>query len=149
MERAKEYYECVGLEPSPIAARILKENGFSVVQSTFEDARFTESSFDLVILDSVIEHVQSPTEILRKINSVLRMHGVVALRTPKFGGPSCRRHGGGWNGFRHGYHTYLFSARTLGAYLEKMGFRVLNRPRRDRMLDDILILWAEKVIAVE
>ena len=35
--------------------------------------------------------------------------------------------------------------RTLGEYLRANGFEVLRRPRRDRWLDDILILWGRKV----
>jgi hypothetical protein len=83
--------------------------------------------------------------VLSKINWLLRPGGVVVMRTPKFGGPAYRMHRRAWNGFRHGYHTFLFDGKTLGALLEKTGFHTLRRPRRDRPLDDILILWGQKV----
>ena len=70
---------------------------------------------------------------------------MVVMNTPKFNGPSYRWHRAGWNGFRHGYHTFLFTGVTLGRYLQKTGFRVLRHPRRDRILDDILILAGGKV----
>jgi hypothetical protein len=57
-------------------------------------------------------------------------------------------HGRGWNGFRHGYHTYLFTGETLTRTLEAAGFEVLSSPRRCRPLDDILILWGRKVRSV-
>lgn len=142
---AKKYYECVGLEPSPIATQKLRADGFEVIEAMFEDAEIESASFDVVTLDSVIEHVLSPSEILAKINRILRPGGVVALKTPKFGGPAYCRHGAEWNGFRHGYHTFLYSGKTLSAILEKTGFEVLQNPKRDRMLDDILILWGRKV----
>ena len=142
---AKKYYDCVGLEPSPIATEKLRADGFEVIEAMFEDADIESASFDVVTLDSVIEHVLSPSEILAKINRILRPGGVVMLKTPKFGGPAYRRHGADWNGFRHGYHTFLYSGKTLSALLEKAGFEVFQNPKRDRMLDDILILWGRKV----
>ena len=47
-------------------------------------------------------------------------------------------------GFRHGWHTFLFTGQTLGRCLEVAGFEVLDRPRRAGLLDDILILWGRK-----
>ena len=143
--RAAPFYECVGLEPSPIAAAEVRAKGFQVIESTLEDARIEPQSFDVVLLDSVIEHVTSPRQILTIVNRVLRPGGVAVLKTPKFGGPAYRRHQSGWNGFRHGYHTYLFSGETLGRYLQQTGFEVLKHPKRDRALDDVLILWGRKV----
>ena len=96
------------------------------------------------MLDSVIEHVLSPRAALSKVQALLAPGGVVVLLTPKFGGPAYRRHGADWNGFRHGYHTHLFTGETLGRYLRETGFEVLKNPRRDRMLDDILVLWGRK-----
>ena len=145
LARAAKYYDCVGLEPSATAAAAVRQLGYPVIESTFEQAVIAPGSFDVVTMDAVIEHVPSPTQALQQINACLRRNGVVVLKTPKFGGLAYRRHGSGWNGFRHGYHTFLFTGQTLGRYLEKTGFEVLARPRRDRLLDDILILWGRKV----
>lgn len=142
---ARPFYDCVGIEPSVRAAANCRQKGFSVIENTFEQARIDDGTFDAIIMDSVIEHVQSPATALAKANVLLRRGGVVVLKTPKFGGPSYRLHGTAWNGFRHGYHTFLFDGTTLGKYLEKSGFHVVKYPKRDRMLDDILILWGKKV----
>lgn len=141
---ARKFYDCVGVEPSPQAAAATRDRGIQVIENTFEQAEIERSSFDVVVMDSVIEHVQSPMRVLEKVNSILRMQGVVALKTPKYGGPAYRWHGATWNGFRHGYHTFLFTGDTLGQFLKRAGFEVLRRPRRDRMLDDILALWGRK-----
>ena len=145
LDFARSHFDCVALEPSPIATKTLRNKGYQVIESTFEEADIAPQSFDVVNLDSVIEHVHSPTAVLAKINQVLRPGGIVTLKTPKFGGPAYRMHGSEWNGFRHGHHTFLYTGQTLGALLEKAGFKVLTSPRRDRPLDDILILWGRKV----
>jgi len=143
LEEASKYYECYGLEPSPLAAEVARQKGFSIVESTVETATFT-TPFDVITLDSVIEHVKSPTAVLNRLHSFLRPGGIIVLLTPKFGGPASKIHGRGWNGFRHGYHTFLYSGKTLSALLEKAGFDVLGFPKRDRPMDDILILWGRK-----
>lgn len=149
LELAGPYYDCVGLEPSPIGAERTRGKGFSVIQNTFDDARIEPRSFDLVVMDSVIEHVGDPLAAVKKANRILEPGGVIALKTNKFGGPAYRMHGRGWNGFRHGYHTFLFTGATLQRTLELGGFEVLAHPRRDRMLDDILILWGRKLREVQ
>jgi 2-polyprenyl-3-methyl-5-hydroxy-6-metoxy-1,4-benzoquinol methylase len=142
---AKPYYDCVGLEPSARAVAEARASGLTVHEGTFESVEFEPHSFDVIILDAVIEHVTSPTAVLEKINSLLKMNGVVVLTTPKFNGPAYRMHGPDWNGFRHGYHTFLYTGKTLGQFMQKTGFDVLESPRRDRMLDDQLNLWGKKV----
>ncbi len=145
LQIASPYYDCVGLEPSPIAAEAAAARGFPVIESTFERAAIEPASFDVLVMDSVIEHVADPIATLRKANRVLKPARTIVLKTNKFNGPSYRRHGCAWNGFRHGYHTFLFTGGTLECTLQAAGFEVLGRPRRDRILDDILILWARKV----
>jgi len=149
LELAAPHYDCVGLEPSPIGAERARRKGFLVLETTFEDVRIEPRSFDLVTMDSVIEHVHHPLSVVKKANRILKPGGVIALKTNKFDGPAYRMHGRAWNGFRHGYHTFLFTGATLGHTLEAGGFEVLKRPRRDRMLDDILILWGRKLREVE
>ena len=141
---AAKFYDVVGLEPSPVAAQRARKQGFEVIEETLEETTLPAESFDVILLDSVIEHVASPRAALQKAHSLLAPGGVVVVVTPKFEGPTSRLRGRDWNGFRHGYHTYLFTGKTLGRYLEETGFEVLRKPRRDRMFDDILILWGRK-----
>ena len=142
---ASRFYDCVGIDPSPSAVAWGKEKGLQVVQGTLENSEFEENSFDLVLLDSVIEHVAKPATLLQKAHYVLRDGGVLIIVTPKLNGPTHLLHGAEWNGFRHGYHTFLFTARTLSQLMRKSGFRVLRWPRRNRILDDILVLWGRKI----
>lgn len=141
---AAKFFDVVGLEPSPAAAKRARKKGYEVLEETLEETTLPAESFNVILLDSVIEHVASPRAVLQKTHSLLAPGGVVVVVTPKFEGPTCRIRGREWNGFRHGYHTYLFTGKTLGRYLEETGFEVLRKPRRDRMFDDILILWGRK-----
>jgi SAM-dependent methyltransferase len=141
---ARHYAPCAGIEPSPIAAAQVRAKGFRVYEGTLEQATLEPGSFDLILMDSVIEHVHDPVAVLKICHAALAPGGVVAMLTPKLGGPAYRLHGAGWNGFRHGWHTFLFTGRTLSLCMDRAGFDVLQHPRRDRITDDILILWGQK-----
>ena len=144
LDRFKDHFECVGLEPSPVAAAEIRKKGYEVIESMLEDADLADNSFDVVTMDAVIEHVYDPIDALRQIHRCLKPGGVVALKTPKFRGLSNRLHKRDWNGYRVGYHTFLFTGKSLGACMKAAGFQVLSSPIRDRPLDDILILWGRK-----
>ena len=136
MQEGRKHYDCVGLDPSPVGVHAL---------GMVAHVDIPKGEFDAVMMDSVLEHVHSPTGVLAKVNHALRIGGAVVINVPKFNGPAYRRHGAGWNGFRHGYHTFLYTGQTLGKFLEKTGFEVVQNPKRDRILDDILTLWGRKV----
>ena len=146
LQVASEFYDCTGVEPSPKAAAGARAKGFPVIESNFEEATIAPRSYDVVTLTSVLEHATSPLSFLRKVNRILRVGGIVVVVTPKLNGPSHLLHGAAWNGFRHGYHTFLFTGKTLRQHLLASGFEVLRRPRRNRILDDILMLWGRKVV---
>jgi SAM-dependent methyltransferase len=141
---SKHYSPCMGIEPSARGAAQARAKGFEVHETTLEEAPLEPASFDLILMDSVIEHVHDPVAVLRICHRALAPGGVVAMLTPRLGGPASRIHGHGWNGFRHGWHTYLFSGATLSQCMAAAGFEVLKDPRRDRATDDILILWGRK-----
>jgi hypothetical protein len=39
----------------------------------------------------------------------------------------------------------MFSGETMNAVMNVAGIATLSRPRRDRILDDILLVWGRKV----
>lgn len=145
LELASQYYEeCVGVEPSPIAARIARDKGFRIHENYLDSAKLEKNYYDVILMDSVIEHVQDPVATLKICINSLKVDGIVGMLTPKIGGPAYKIHKAEWNGFRHGYHTFLFNGETLGRCMIAAGFEVLKSPRRDRFTDDILILWGQK-----
>ncbi|MGM0488761.1 MAG: class I SAM-dependent methyltransferase [Planctomycetota bacterium] len=145
LSEASRYYECDGLEPSSVAVERARQRGLNIIQSCFEPAEMPSGSYDVVILDAVLEHVVDPIDCLCKVNRILKPGGVVTVKVPKLWGPSHRRHGREWNGYRLGYHLTMFSGRTMDAVMSAAGFSALRRFRRDRILDDILIVWGRKV----
>ncbi len=144
LRHAKRWFKCEGVEPSAGAATECRKQGLEVTNGFFEDVDLPAESYDVVTMYAVLEHVYDPVKVLSKANHILKPNGIVAIKVPKLYGPAHRIHGREWNGFRIGYHTYLFTGAALAAALNAAGFEVLTTPKRDRALDDILILWGTK-----
>jgi SAM-dependent methyltransferase len=148
MEFARPYFQCEGLDCSEIAAERSRERGFRVISSTLEEAEIPDLRYDVVTMDAVLEHLLDPVLTLVRINRMLRMGGVVVIKVPKLWGPTHRLRGREWNGFRVGYHTIMFTGATLDHALHLAGFAPVPSPRRDRPLDDILMIWGRKVTSL-
>ena len=144
LREAQKYYDCTGLEPSDRAADVAESAGFQVIRSTVENADIPDDAFDVVTMDAVLEHILNPVAVLQQVHRILRPEGIVVIKVPKLWGPSHRRHGREWNGFRVGYHLTMFTGTTLSDTLRMAGFTPLSHPRRDRWLDDILVLWGRQ-----
>jgi 2-polyprenyl-3-methyl-5-hydroxy-6-metoxy-1,4-benzoquinol methylase len=77
------------------------------------------ASFDVVVMNHVLEHVFSPTKLLACARQVLTDKGILILEVPfELYTPLVFRHLGDWR------HVAYFSRHTLRRFLEKSGFSV-------------------------
>lgn len=74
----------VSLDISLIRLKRQKENFFinKTIQANVLQLPFSDSSFDIVILQDVIEHVDNPECLISEIDRVLSPNGIVYLSTP-------------------------------------------------------------------
>jgi SAM-dependent methyltransferase len=73
-----------GCEISPAAVRYAREvlGLQNVMRTRLEDADLPGSSFDIVTMWDVIEHIPRPDPVLRRCHSLLREGGLCFIRTP-------------------------------------------------------------------
>lgn len=75
-------FEVTGIEPSIDAAQRAREKGLEVIQGTVTDANLPHAApFDVITMWDVLEHVDSPAEVLAKGASLLREGGELHLST--------------------------------------------------------------------
>ena len=78
-----------------------------------------EDTFDVVVMNHVLEHVFSPTDFLVSTRRVLRIGGILVVEVPfELYTPLVARHLGDWR------HVAYFCRTTLRQFLEKSGFAV-------------------------
>jgi SAM-dependent methyltransferase len=72
----------IGTDINESIVEYCKSQGLDVF--LFENGRlaFEDNSFDGVVLDNVLEHIENPTTILSEINRVLRKNGTLIIGVP-------------------------------------------------------------------
>ena len=126
-------WDAVGLEFSKDSSEVARsEHGLEVVTGTLGERPFTASSFDLVTLWDVIEHVPDPLGTMAQVHELLKPGGLVAITTPNIDGlfprasyPLARlvRY---WPHPEPPHHLFQFSKRTMQRLLEDAGFELVE-----------------------
>jgi 2-polyprenyl-3-methyl-5-hydroxy-6-metoxy-1,4-benzoquinol methylase len=77
-------WEAYGCEISPVAVRYARQTlGLTnVICSRLEEADLPQSSFDLITMWDVIDHIPRPDPLLRRCHALLREGGICFIRTP-------------------------------------------------------------------
>ncbi len=97
---------------------------------TLDDAPFPESSFDLVTLWDVVEHLHDPVGSLRRARELLAPGGLLLLETQNVESRFARLMGRRWQHFKQAEHLWHFSPSTAGRLLKAAGFEPIRRTAR-------------------
>lgn len=121
--RATQLY---GLELNSRQAELLNKKGLKVYCDRVEDCRrFEASSLDLITLFHVIEHVESPRQVIKSLSLWLKKGGILAVETPNTNSLDFRLFQKSyWGGYHFPRHWTFFEARSLVRLLEEEGFFV-------------------------
>lgn len=117
-------WEVVGIEPSMTSAKYANERGIKTYKQTFEKTNFASNSFDLIVLNHVLEHLVNPTEDLNKTYELLKKDGVMLIDVPNFGSLIARVAGSNWKYLLPKEHLWHFTKCSLYSLLKKTGFIV-------------------------
>jgi SAM-dependent methyltransferase len=78
-------YKATGTELSPLAVRFAREAfGVDLLSGPVESLRLQEASFDVVVLNDVIEHLPDPPGTLAHCAGLLAKKGLFVIQTPEF-----------------------------------------------------------------
>jgi SAM-dependent methyltransferase len=85
-----------------------------------------DGSFDVVVLQEVIEHMRDPVHELREVARVLRPGGLLYVTCPNFGSLSRRLLGPRWRVVEYPEHLNYFTPSTLRSLTARCGFDELG-----------------------
>ncbi len=103
--------------------------GSTFMSAAFMMSRFRESSFDLIVLNQVIEHVPDPEASLRKIKQRLNPGGRVVLSFPNAASWQRKLTGKRWINWHVPYHQHHFNRHSFKRLAERAGFEAVGRIR--------------------
>lgn len=120
-----------GLELDAEAVNYARKNysfGMNINAISLEDAPYPDSSFDLVIMRGVIEHLPDPVNALKKVNKLLKTGGYFFVAaTPNVDSFCADLYREKWNQFHPIRHIFYFSVKTLSLLCQKEGFKLIAK----------------------
>ncbi len=120
-------WEVKGVEPSSWAVSVARSKKLDVVQGDFEQVELT-SSFDVITMIDLIEHVANPLALVEKARKVLKPGGLLVIVTPDIDSFAARVMGRWWWHLRPA-HLCFFSRRSLTYLAGRTGFKILRLRR--------------------
>lgn len=124
---ARNNWQSLGVEFCEDNFKYAKEVlGLDVINADAEKLELEDSSFDVVTMWDVIEHMKDPTAVLKKAHSLLNSNGLLCLETPNASSAYHRVLGRKWASFEEYSHLYFFKLDSLKMLLEKTGFKIVN-----------------------
>jgi len=120
--------EGLDLMVDPIVRRRCQNAGISIVEAAAETADLRENSYDLIIMNQLIEHLWQPGEIIRRFHRSLRPGGAISIETINTAGYDRKFfQKGKWGGYYFPRHLNLFNFETLARFLAENNFVVTDQ----------------------
>ncbi|MGD8985675.1 MAG: class I SAM-dependent methyltransferase [Desulfobacteraceae bacterium] len=116
-----------GVEPSAAPAQAAIASGLEVHQGFLQDIHLPESSFDVVTLFEIIEHLKDPLSLFKECHRVLHKGGLLVIRTGNTDSWTAHYRKDDWEYFsisEHGGHISFFNPVSMGKLAERSGFSV-------------------------
>lgn len=111
-----------GIEPNEGYGNYSKsEYGLDVQIGFAQNTEFAPESFDFITTSHVLEHVDDPTLVLKKIHGWLKKDGLLAIEVPNIEA-TCQSPKSTF----HTAHLFNFNQATLALLAEKSGFTVVK-----------------------
>jgi 2-polyprenyl-3-methyl-5-hydroxy-6-metoxy-1,4-benzoquinol methylase len=115
-------FEAKGVEVSKWASEFSRQKGFDVVTGGLVDGNYPEKSFDIVIMNHVLEHISEPIKILVEVKRILKDDGLFVIGVPNFGSYMAKLLKGKWFSLMPDQHIWQFTHESLCNLLKRTGF---------------------------
>ena len=127
LDQAKrEGWEVQGADLSRWSRDYAKEHfNIDIYQGSLTDAHFPDRSFDVIVMNDVIEHLEDPKSVLKEIRRILKNDGVIYISTPDIKSFLSRFLRAKWWGINK-YHLFYFSKKTMERLFDEVGFKSLR-----------------------
>lgn len=121
----QEGFDVTGLEVSTFCTDYVKNKlGIKVHSSDLISAQLPSSTYDVVTLWDVIEHLRNPVETVNEIYRIMRPGGILCFSTGDVGSFYAQIMGRFWHLSTPPQHLFYFSSKNIRKMLNRCGFVV-------------------------
>ena len=118
-------WQASGIELDKGMCAQLIEKGFDVSNSPLEEQK-TDTTYDLITLFDVVEHLPHVQLDFKKLHSLLSEEGSIVMVTPNFESVQSKMFRKRWFQLKPREHISYFSPKTLQRIAEENGFKVVK-----------------------
>lgn len=127
-------FDAIGTELSPWVARFAEETfGVKVLSGRLEDHDLREGSFDVIVLNDVLEHFAHPLTFMAHCARLLSKDGFFVIQTPEYIEHLSHADLVATNDLflkhmdrNNEEHLYLYSRRSAAVFFSRLGFAHLD-----------------------
>ncbi|MBI4489875.1 MAG: methyltransferase domain-containing protein [Deltaproteobacteria bacterium] len=124
---AKKHFErAEGIELCKVSLEYCRAAGLQVYGDPLETLNLTAASYDVVLMNQVIEHLSDPRTTCQEVWRVLKPSGIFYLDTPNFASLAMRLFREHNRIISGSSHISLFSVETLSRLLRSLGFEIVS-----------------------
>jgi SAM-dependent methyltransferase len=126
-EALKAGFAVTGVEFSDEAAAYGREHfGLAITTGNIYDLSLERQGYDVVTLWQVLEHLDSPRELLHMVYESLKPSGLLIISVPNISSFQALIFRHRWYHLEVPRHIYHYDPETLGQVLAEAGFRVVD-----------------------
>ncbi|RFB67136.1 MULTISPECIES: class I SAM-dependent methyltransferase [unclassified Herbaspirillum] len=118
--------EGYGVEADPNVRRIADHFGLRVHVGSIHDQPFPGETFDMIVLNQVIEHVPDPEALMLNIRHRLKPDGRAVMSFPNAASLQRKLSGHKWINWHVPYHQHHFNRQSFRKLAEKTGYEVIS-----------------------
>lgn len=123
-EASDRGYDTHGIEGSQEVVELAKQAyGVESIVGIFPEVSFEQSSFDVIVLNHVLEHVEDPLLVLKECERILRPGGIQVVMSPNFNSLLRYRAGAQWQGLQPSQHVWQLSKQSVSSLMRKVGLK--------------------------
>ena len=115
-------WDVKGLDISAVAVQAATELGVDAIESTIANAPWPNGTFDVVIVNHTLEHLDDPLDALRRCEELLRPGGRLIVAVPDWGSRQRKLFGSRWYHLDLPRHLQHFDIRSLEGAVRRAGF---------------------------
>ena len=125
LRRVCPEWRLLGVDFNPTIVETARSRGLDIRAGTLEGAAFPDESFDLIVMNHMIEHAFDPAATLAECRRILRPGGVLVGETPNLDCWDFDVARAYWGGLHAPRHTMLFTPPSLERTARHTGLELL------------------------
>jgi 2-polyprenyl-3-methyl-5-hydroxy-6-metoxy-1,4-benzoquinol methylase len=119
-------WDVEGVDFDPEAVKTARKKDIEVYPGTIEEQNYSDNTFDIIVMNHLIEHIKNPISFLQECHRILRPGGQLVVITPNSHSFGHKKFKSAWRGLEPPRHLNIFSPYSMYNLLQRTGFKEIK-----------------------